>query len=147
MQELIERLERLSQPDRALDFDIYIWLGAKPPTNNNPLYWTAPDGINRHYESLVPRYTGSVDAARSLLPWDKHPGATFKSTIIQSGMRGFYCFAEFTWPSTECQGRARTEPVATCIAALLAIEKTERQLAPYKKPRAAIAPSDRGETG
>lgn len=81
----------------------------------------------------LPHYTASGDAARLLLPWSEHPNATFTSKTIQGGLGYFYHYVEFTWPSTERQGRARTEALATCICALLAIEETERQLAPYRK--------------
>lgn len=68
MTDLIACLNAADRPDRDLDCEIYISLGAKPPTDIDPLYWTAPGGLNRHYESLVPRYTGSFDAAVTLLP-------------------------------------------------------------------------------
>lgn len=138
IRDLVLRLEN-GVPDRKLDVEIA----------------TLCSGLStRHFRDAIeqigvpgsgwkpspdewPLYTSSVDAARSLLPWEDHPGATFTSKTIQSGLGEFYHFVEFTWPSTERQGRARTEPIATCICALLAIEETERQLAPYREKKRA----------
>lgn len=143
--ELIERLEKAEGWDRQLDHDIALATGwtqsFSGATGTTPAGMRSPDG-QYHYNAHL--FTGSVDAARSLLPWGEHPGATFTSKTIQSGYDEFYHFTEFTWPSTERQGRARTEAVATCICALLAIEETERQIAPYRTPkdRAMTAPAE-----
>jgi hypothetical protein len=69
MNDLIERLEKATDAnDRNLDLAIYEFLGAKPPTEDRPLYWTAPGGGPQHYESLIPDYTGSIDNALTLVP-------------------------------------------------------------------------------
>lgn len=120
MATLIELLERATGPDRHLDEAIARRIGI-----------VTEDKSNAEVERIVPRFTESLDAARSLLPWEDHPGAEFHVRSIQSGYGAFYHFVEFTWPSTERQAHARTEPLATCICALLAIEETKRQLAPY----------------
>lgn len=146
MDELIKRLEGAG-PDRLLDRDIWKAMGGKIELvqwapGHHFERWTDWNGVlyPRADESHWTMFTSSVDAARSLLPWKDHPGATLTSKTIQSGLGEFYHFVEFTWPSTERQGRARTEAIATCICALEAICETEHQLAPYRDkpaPRAA----------
>lgn len=84
-----------------------------------------------HWESVD--FSGSIDVARSLFPWQPHPCANLKSNLVQSGVGKFYCFVEFTWPSTEAQGRARDEARATLACALRAIQRTDEELAPYQK--------------
>jgi hypothetical protein len=129
LRKLIERLDEAKGPDGDLDRAIFAII--------------QPERFKAQNETLgvrEPAYTSSHDAAMSLLPWDSHPGATFKLNTVQSGLGEQYCFAEFTWPSTERQGRARTAPLAICICALLAVEETERQLAPYRRKPAPIPP-------
>lgn len=84
-----------------------------------------------HWES--PDFSGSIDVARSLLPWIPHPCANLHTKAVQSGVGQFYCWVEFTWPSTEIQGRARDEARATLACALRAIQRTNEELAPYQK--------------
>lgn len=146
MKDLIERLEKATGPDRELDRDISRsfepfptepFKGPSAWDMHKGMYWAfgktdTKDGPKENKWGITAaHYTGSIDSARTLLPWKDHPGATFTSKVIKSA-RDFYHFVEFTWPSTERQGRARTEPLATCICALLAIQETERQMAPYR---------------
>lgn len=77
----------------------------------------------------IPNYSGSIDAARSLFPWTPHPCATLGIRLIQSGVSQFLCQVEFTWPSTEIQGRARDEARATLACALRANQRTHEELA------------------
>lgn len=138
MRYLIERLEKARGPDRELDARIYCatrGLTFTGLSERGIRFEPMPDSVGApvHTMRTETPYTESIDAARSLLPWKDHPGATFTSKTIQSGYGNFYHFVEFTWPSTERQGRAYTEALATCICALLAIEETERQIVPFRR--------------
>ena len=149
LRDLIVRLEKTREPDREVDYDILRIINPDQYANAERIAKTKlkeaeangltdrEEACYRYAFAFTPNYTSSVDDARKLLPWDKHPGAELHVRMVQSGYGDFYAFVEFTWPSTERQGRARTEPVATCIAALLAVEETDRQMAPYRG-RAAL---------
>ena len=140
---LIEELEKAGGPDRMLDakiecekrrYDAYaLGMGDELRSHWKPISPRGEvidgQGLCRYH---APTYTFSQDAAATLLPWGDHPGATFTVRTVQSGIDSFYCYAEFTCPSTERQGRARTEAMATVICALRAIEETHHQLAPYR---------------
>jgi hypothetical protein len=144
---LAERAESGSGADRELDalIDAALRIGPKGLPDwaraNFPIWRGRPDGQTEvvhtdgtgglHWES--PAFSASIDAARQLLPWKPHPCANLKTNLVQSGDRGFYCFVEFTWPSTENQGRARDEARATLACALRAIQRTSEDLAPYQK--------------
>jgi hypothetical protein len=114
-----DRAESHTGMDR--DFDLEIWNALNGPKH-------AFDRISPG----LPKYTDSVDHARSLFPWQPHPCANLKTNLVQSGVNKFYCFVEFTWPSTEVQGRARDEARATLACALRAIQRTNEELAPFR---------------
>lgn len=77
---LEERLTNAKKHDRDLDCEIYVLIGGKRPKKDRPLYWTSPDGSTKHYESMIPRFTSSYDAARTLIPsglfWSVSEGKT-----------------------------------------------------------------------
>ena len=131
LRKVIGLVECAKGPDADLDREIFALIEPKRFKSQNDTL-----GVR------APAYTGSHDAAMSLLPWADHAGSTFNLKTVQSGVGEQYCFAEFTWPSTERQGRARTAPIAICICALLAIEETERQMAPYRRADAVTAQSE-----
>lgn len=70
LQELIERVERASGPDRELDGKIALSLGwtfEKMKGDARP-YYRKP-GVTRYYErSEPPAYTAALDAAMTLVP-------------------------------------------------------------------------------
>lgn len=120
LRELAERAESGTGMDRDLDLDV--WNALNKPEH----------AFNRISPSLQ-KYSDSVDVAKSLFPWEPHPCATLSSRIVQSGVGQFICWVEFTWPSTEIQGRARDEARATLACALRAIQRTNEELAPFQK--------------
>jgi hypothetical protein len=63
--ELAARCEAATGADRDLDLAIYAALGAVAPVGDDQ-YWLSPDKATRHYESLIPHYTSSIDAALTL---------------------------------------------------------------------------------
>lgn len=145
MRELLTKLEHATSGDRTLDalievevrrFEAYrvglndeqraIW---KPVGDKGEV----EEGGSRYHS---PAYTFSMTEADRILPWPYHPCATFSMKVIQNGIHDHhYCTAEFTWPSTECQGRGRTPELAMAICGLRAIEEGHRQMAPYIKPQ------------
>lgn len=146
--DLVLRLESAHGPDREIDAEIFVQTFVRHPRGGVIEYidrdggvvgWK-PAGKPYQFARDVPRYTSSMDAALSLLPWTEHPSANFRLWIRNGGVKQFWCSAEFTWPSTEIEGRARTAELATCIVALRAIERTREELAPYRN---ATTRSDR----
>src|SRR5262249_12077448 len=99
--ELIDRLEKASGPDRDLDLAIAIAVHRR--TGVLVMRYNQETEQNEEYTHW--QYTKIADDAMSLLPWSDHPGATFTLRCNQSS-RDQYWYAEFTWPSTERQGRA-----------------------------------------
>jgi hypothetical protein len=91
--------------------------------------WIDKDGVWWRCETY---FTQSEHDAFELLPWKSHPCATFNLKVVQDGSRGFWCWAEFTWPSTECSGRAQTPALAITACALRAIQRTNEDLAPLR---------------
>jgi hypothetical protein len=144
---LAELAESGSGTDRELNalVDATLRIGkASHPAwirNNFPAWRPRPDGrvevvgadgtggVNR--ESVD--FSGSIEAAKSLFPWEPHPCATLTTRIVQSGVGQFLCWVEFTWPSTETQGRAQDEARATLACALRAIQRTNEELARFQK--------------
>lgn len=129
LDDLIEMIERATGPDRELDFWCW-WYGASTESKKANPKPPPEDYAARGIRSASPPYTASAEASYSLLPWKDHPGATFKLKIVQSGFDDFYCWAEFTWPSTESQGRGRTPELAVVACALRAIRRTQEDRAP-----------------
>jgi hypothetical protein len=155
LEELAAKVEKLTRPCRETDRAVFeaalleseinrrgadSWFCAVDGSSYGFNLDSAPTGSKVAWCGELPRYTASLDAAASLFPWRPHPCATRKTNLIQSGVDEFYCFVEFTWPSTEIQGRARDEVRATLACALRAIERTNEDLAPYRA-RAASEPS------
>jgi hypothetical protein len=119
LRELAELAESGTGTDRELnalvDASLRIGKASHPAwIRNNFSNWRArPDGkvevVSKdgtggvHWESAD--FSGSIDVAKSLFPWEPHPCATLSSRIVQSGVGQFICWVEFTWPSTEIQGR------------------------------------------
>ena len=113
--------------DRELDCLVAAaigWVGV--PHGDEIIMWHDEHGMPR---DDVPCFTGNIDHARSLLPWKPHPQATFSVRTIQTGSGDFSHFAEFTWPSTECQGRSFDQTRATLACALRAVHRTHEELA------------------
>lgn len=65
--ELADLCEILKGPSLDCNEAIYEALGALRPVYPNQ-YWTSPNGTNKHYDALVPRYTHDTHAALLLLP-------------------------------------------------------------------------------
>lgn len=65
MPTLIERLEAATGPDRELDAEIALVTGWGFDPEFLTLQWTSPDG--QISKSLPPNFTGSYDAAMSLI--------------------------------------------------------------------------------
>jgi hypothetical protein len=118
--ELIERLEKLTGPDREIDADIAATVGAFKEKHGLPGGGWVSKG--EHYAVVpAPRYTESIDAAMTMLP------EGFRWGLKTSRHRRGY-FAE-TWTADGkviCGiGDAPTPAIALCIAILRAIEGTK----------------------
>jgi hypothetical protein len=117
---LIARLETAIVGDRHTDCEIYQAMGALPPTPEAPFYWTRPDGLGRHYEAMIPRYTSSVDDALMLLP--KLP----PKTKVNITMENNKVFATVTARKTIiAESEAKTLAIAICMIAMIAREATK----------------------
>ena len=104
MRDLIERLERADGPSRELDYAILREIDPRAQ-RSGPVY-------------SDPRYTGSIDAAMTLLPADhKHWNVGGSPTQGFAGL-GLYgaCVNDNTY------GESRYPALALCIAALRAKE-------------------------
>jgi hypothetical protein len=120
MDELIERLEKATGPDRELDGAIALSLGwtfQKMKGDSKP-YYRKPGETTYYMRSEVPAYTASIDAALTLgvgqwkLRWQYH------------GMGNWVAAAEVTrsdnferWYDSDYQD---SPAIALCIAALRA---------------------------
>jgi hypothetical protein len=152
LSKLAELVEAGVGRDRELDCEIYVAINcwqikhipkdAKGeneseiyiPPDLSPGFQYPPIGlIGKFYHVPEVAYTCSIDSARSLFPWAPHPCATLNTRLVQSGVGRFLCWVEFTWPSTEIQGRAQDEVRATLACALRAIQRTNEELAPFMK--------------
>ncbi len=118
---ILDRLQALTGPDREVDALIYIRIGAKPPAEG-AFYWTSPSGTIEHYAASIPHFTGSIDAAMTLVP----EGYDF----ILSGIEGDYS-AEVGPESSVVAHTAQDiiggPAIALCIAAIKAEEAQHEQ--------------------
>lgn len=118
LDDLIARVERATGPDRALDAEIAIAAGWTFHKDSLFDFWRAP-GDEEHGEPLT--FTGSVDAAMTLLGPPGHPLWTVTINGRSHGRRGMSWWAEVTVPSREFQGDSHYRPaLALCAAALKA---------------------------
>jgi hypothetical protein len=115
---LISRLETVEEGSRELDAEIYTALGATPPETEGR-YWTGPCGTTRHYGSLIPAYTTSLDSAMSLVPEGAHTEFAYEDRHRRSWKwslrRNGYSF----------EARGNTAALALCIASLRARSSIE----------------------
>ena len=125
MQHLIERLEKATGSDRELDNFIVAAIGWKRIQTGSAAWphfvWRTPDGAQFPDDGTrVPNYTGSIDAASTLVP----NGLTWNAGITDEHFGGPIVATaqvltrEFTpkgWRS-----RGATPAIALCIAALSA---------------------------
>lgn len=108
--ELIERLEAATGPDPLLDAAIGEHLGLTPAS------FRFKDGDQ---VSMWPNFTGSVDAAMTLVPagwWVQHIGQNLKGWGVRIETQG--C----SIPNSMAIPRLATPALALCIAALKAGE-------------------------
>lgn len=129
IEKLIERLERLTGPDREADVRVWSWL-TKRNLEEKLIRWllsegeieedygrAAKKGLNCDIMVEVPHYTSSIDAALTLVP-EGH-STTFhtsaKKTQALCKVRGETVY----W--SEQQGEHKTPAIALCIAALRAL--------------------------
>lgn len=127
MIEIIERLERATEPARTIDGQIATLLGwtlQKMKGDQRP-YWRKP-GVTDWYQRATdgpPAYTASIDAALTLAPenaglqlaryWLRRPEAAWRATLYVGGVPGN--------PKREFTGEDAYGPaIALCIAALKA---------------------------
>lgn len=115
---LIDRLERLTGPDREVDEALLV---LEVPRMADILpHWTAAER-----EQLVDQRTASLDVALALverLLRPVHPGMTITLKGTFSGPGSDFWRAEITWPSSERQGRSRVAPCALLAALLRALD-------------------------
>lgn len=105
MNDLIERIEAASGPDRALDHEIYEYLGS-PVVRMVSATTYGTDLVN-----WAPFYTASVDAALTLVP-EGH----FWALNMAGDESGFDAMCQADGPVTWT--RAATPALALCAAAL-----------------------------
>lgn len=124
MNDLIERIEAASGPDREIDCAIGVAIGRfftlPPKWEGGPVGYgyRGADGEERHPghggDQLVPRYTESVDAALTLVP----EGRSWELTqVVSEGIS-----IAFIWNMFEAgegdSAEAATPALALCAAAL-----------------------------
>jgi hypothetical protein len=111
---LIERLEKATGPDRALNALIYLDV-LNPHMRAG---WTAPNGIGPegYYARVSPDYTGSIDAALTLVP------EGFQAYVDTGTPEGAHACVWTDYPHRISGGaRQCTQPaIALCTAALRA---------------------------
>jgi hypothetical protein len=119
MDELIERLEKATGPDRELDGAIALSLGwtfQKMKGDSKP-YYRKPGETTYYMRSEVPAYTASIDAALTLVP----EGWAYQLTLLfEPRVHGNQ--QAIVWPPDKASpvSGAPTMPLAICIAALKA---------------------------
>lgn len=112
MNDLIERIEAASGPDRELDAEIAREIGRIPPHAG----YAAMDDVawDRGLGYSVPAYTTSIDAALTLVPegWTIfHFGGPFNDSPSHATVAGGQ-------PIAFCEGDGATPALAICAAAL-----------------------------
>lgn len=137
-QELIERLERATGPDRELANDVLFACGWSAHEigmgDVRSTVWTSPDGHD-HLDGDHPDPTRSLDAALTLVPggwaWSVHSESIY-ATGHHKDPR-----AELAQPvetqfgpgfGIRAQINAKTPAIALCIAALKARAASERDM-------------------
>lgn len=119
MNELIERLEQATGPDRELDveivFALYPDIGAYQPhcRGEEPIFWNEP-----YRKQPCPEFTKSIDAALTLVP-EEH-AASVEWSPRYPGCAWIYPPDNVDEISFE--GEASNPAIALCIAALKARE-------------------------
>ncbi len=125
LDEIIEKLEKATGPDRLLDYAI------EHPREEQPVqafsryfpayclsYVEFADGFRKKIE-YIPRYTASIDAALTLVP----DGCLFVLDQNMPSLREGLTYANIRRPGTELTlsySMANTPALALCIAALRA---------------------------
>lgn len=121
---LIKRLEALTGPDREVDTEI--WLTVTPGATRRTTHvdhWNKPYDIDETRDGIgkliiVPNYTGSIDAARSIC---KDAMVVQASEIGADGLPMVRLVTDTsTSPVIDYIGIASTIELAWCIAALRA---------------------------
>lgn len=112
MTDLIERLEAATGPDRKLDVGIERAIGNAPYCEVDWPGW----------EKSCPHYTGSLDAAMSLIPEERWRVYALQEPYLTSKMDWFCGLDHRTehYKHGSQIGEAATPALAICIAALKA---------------------------
>jgi hypothetical protein len=119
MQELIDRLEKATGPDKQLDASIFFAVTGIPAHSKTPGY--SGGTVSRRMQGL-PAYTASIDAALTLVPagdWQVHFTIHAESET--------FCFLhsnklvqQFHSPGAIELEKRKPTAIAICIAALKA---------------------------
>jgi hypothetical protein len=123
IRDIIAELEQAQGPSRELDVKIFdlagkpaTWGGSKIeswfPCDDGTVGYNTADGYRHLGCEAIPRYTSSIDAAKTLVP--QHCAIELKERITGE------CDATVYGQDTFASGDGATLPLALCIAALKA---------------------------
>lgn len=115
MNDLIERIEAASGPDRELDHEIYEYLGS-PVVRMVSATTHGTDLVN-----WAPFYTASVDAALTLVPEGFEWSLEYQAGHhVSSDVECMIAIAKLGDPCRDWEATAATPALALCAAALKA---------------------------
>ena len=130
MRDLIARLEAATGPDRTLDRDIWLGLHGATLVEQKPGYFRFQRASGRGRwrsvkDSIAPTYTGSLDAALTLVPkgWAAHSMMIWPGNGTGLMLWGTHEFGGERWHGKDdpkVEARHMHAPIALCIAALRA---------------------------
>jgi len=146
LQRLVERIEGLVKSDAAVNDDIARALGwtqhsdeADPVYTRKPQLWWAKPGEEWSTMTVVPNYTGSVDAALTLVP------AGWRRWLLDADNGDGLCQLEHLASDIEAHARGKTLALAITAASFRARITQEQSNGYYTRRKieeAAIAKWD-----
>lgn len=111
---LIERLGKLSGPDREVD-DAISWNVSHPGVRR----WSSHDAFGKLTETAALKYTESIDAAMPLVPDGKYWVVGFGKNRLDEPLGGAQIIDPISY-ETIAEGESTTPAIALCLASLRA---------------------------
>lgn len=128
MTSTIKRLENLKDPDREVDAEIAKAIGWRDFISDKvPAYYWIDEENRPRLE--VPYFTGSIDAALTLMPKINRPNFPWLAIKSNNPNNPIGCRCELWLDNVKnYNGRGKTLAIAICIAALKARETGNVQI-------------------
>lgn len=120
LREIADRVEKLSEPDREIDAVIAYALGWRHVSDGHMRGWEGPD---RKRQAALPCFTGSLDAALTLVPEDHAHSVQFSAGTLGEA----WLYPPDNFGDREFYSKAASMPLALTAAALRALAASQEQ--------------------